>query len=127
MWLTIGLTVGFVFVIFARFVEIFKRNQTFRRFNMLVCKERIHITMAIKKENAKVSAGGEKLKDKKGEDLIRARRDLKEKKEQKNYEAGIDPQVDQLNTVPEGEGHERGRAKPGGGNRMHTDKLKQDK
>ncbi|RQP11237.1 MAG: hypothetical protein EAS52_21835 [Parapedobacter sp.] len=75
-------------------------------------------TMAIKKESAQVSANSDRLNDKKGEGLIRVRRDLKDKKEQKDYEAGIDPQDEQLNTVPEGTGSERGNSKPGGGNRL---------
>ncbi|MGK6351490.1 hypothetical protein [Parapedobacter sp. DT-150] len=57
--------------------------------------------MAIKKESAQVSANSNKLRDKKAEDLIRVRHDLKDKKQQKNYEAGIDPQDEQLHTVPE--------------------------
>jgi len=78
--------------------------------------------MAIKKENASLTANSEKLRDKKDDGLIRARRDLKEKEHQKNYEAGIDPQDSQFNTVPEGHGEARGGAKPGGGNRLHSDK-----
>jgi len=77
--------------------------------------------MAIGKENKQLSAGGEKLKDKKEKSLIRVRRDLKEKGQQKDYEAGIDPQDEQFNTVPEGSGTERGDSKPGGGNRLHHD------
>lgn len=77
--------------------------------------------MAIKKENEQLSAGGEKLSKKKEKNLIRVRRDLKEKEQQKNYEAGIDPQDEQLNTIPEGSGSQRGEAKPGGGNRVHRD------
>lgn len=80
--------------------------------------------MAIKKENEALSADGKKLRDKKDKDLIRARRDLKEKTPQKNYEAGIDPQDEQLNTVPEGTGPERGDSKPGGGNRLYRDPAK---
>lgn len=77
--------------------------------------------MAIKKENKQLSAGGEKLKDKKGDGLIHVRHDLKEKNQEKDYEAGIDPQDDQLNTIPEGHGSQRGNSKPGGGNRLHRD------
>jgi len=77
--------------------------------------------MAIKKESAQVSVDSKKLRDKKAEDLIRARHDLKEKKNQKDYEAGIDPQDEQLNTVPEGTGAHRGDTKPGGGNRLHDE------
>lgn len=77
--------------------------------------------MAIKKENASLTASSEKLRDKKGDGLIRVRRDLKEKEHQKNYEAGIDPQDNQLNTLPEGRGEARGEAKPGGGNRLRSD------
>lgn len=80
--------------------------------------------MAIKKESAQVSADSGKLRKKKGEDLIRARHDLKDKKSQKNYEAGIDPQDEQLNPVPEGQGEHRGDSKPGGGNRLRSDALK---
>jgi len=76
--------------------------------------------MAIKKESEALSADGKKLRDKEDKDLIRARRDLKDKPE-KNYEAGIDPQDEQLNTIPEGSGPERGDSKPGGGNRLHRD------
>lgn len=79
--------------------------------------------MALKKEDAELAADGEKLKDKKGEDLIRPPRELKEKKQQKNYEAGVDPQDEQLNAVPEGSGTQQGRSKPGGGNRLHKDTL----
>ncbi|MBK1441594.1 hypothetical protein JHJ32_16465 [Parapedobacter sp. ISTM3] len=79
--------------------------------------------MAIKKESAQVSADSSRLRDKKGDDLIRARKDLKDKKQEKNYEAGIDPQVEQINTVPEGEGASQGDVKPGGGNRLHKDKV----
>ncbi len=82
--------------------------------------------MAIKKESAQVSADSDKLKDKKTKDLIRARKDLKSKIPQKDYEAGIDPQDDQLNTIPEGKGRMRGDTKPGGGNRLHTDTIKGD-
>ncbi len=57
--------------------------------------------MAIKKENASLTAGSEKLRDKKDDSLIRVRHNLKEKGQQKSYEAGIDPQDEQLNTVPE--------------------------
>jgi len=74
--------------------------------------------MAIKKESAQVSANSNQLHDKKGDGLIHARRDLKDKKKQKNYEAGVDPQDEQLNTVPEGTGDQRGDSKPGGGNRL---------
>lgn len=77
--------------------------------------------MAIKKESAQVSANSNHLHDKKGEGLIRVRRDLKNKKKQKDYEAGVDPQEEQLNTVPEGTGRQRGDSKPGGGNRLLTD------
>jgi hypothetical protein len=77
--------------------------------------------MAIKKENEQLSAGGEKLDDKKEKSLIRVRHNLKEKKQQKNYEAGVDPQDEQLNTIPEGSGSQRGDTKPGGGNRVHRD------
>lgn len=80
--------------------------------------------MAIKKENASLTAGSEKLRDKKDDSLIRVRHDLKEKRQQKNYEAGIDPQDEQLNTVPEGQGESRGTTKPGGGNRLQTDNRK---
>lgn len=76
--------------------------------------------MAIKKENAALTAGSEKLRDKKGDSLIRVRKDLKDKGQQKNYEAGIDPQDEQLNTVPEADGVSRGAAKPGDGNRLRT-------
>ena len=79
--------------------------------------------MAIKKDDAKLAADSEKLVDKKGEDLIRPPRELKERKQQKNYEAGIDPQDEQLNTVPEGIGAQQGDSKPGGGNRLHKDTL----
>ncbi|GGH02287.1 hypothetical protein GCM10007415_43090 [Parapedobacter pyrenivorans] len=79
--------------------------------------------MAIKKDDAELSADRGKLKDKKGEDLIRPPRELKERKEQKNYEAGIDPQDEQLNAIPEGSGTQRGDSKPGGGNRLHKDAL----
>lgn len=78
--------------------------------------------MAIKKENASLTANSDKLRNKEDDSLIRARRDLKEKAHQKNYEAGIDPQDDQLNTLPEGQGEARGRVKPGGGNRLQSDK-----
>ncbi|SEL27995.1 hypothetical protein [Parapedobacter koreensis] len=73
--------------------------------------------MAIKKESAQVSADSKRLRDKKGDDLIRARHDLKEKKQQKNYEAGIDPQDEQfntmpdVNTMPDGTGESRGDKK----------------
>ncbi|MFC3199011.1 hypothetical protein ACFOET_15410 [Parapedobacter deserti] len=77
--------------------------------------------MAIKKESAQVSAESDKLRDKKGEDLIRPRNDLKDKETQKNYEAGVDPQDEQINPVPEGDGTDRGDSKPGGGNRLHED------
>lgn len=77
--------------------------------------------MAIMKESAQVSVNSEKLKDKKADGLIRARKDLKNKEKEKNYEAGIDPQDDQLNIIPEGDGGLRGDSKPGGGNRLHTD------
>ena len=75
--------------------------------------------MAIKKENASLTANSEKLRDKKGDGLISVRDNLKEKGQQKNYEAGVDPQDEQLNPVPEGRGESRGRIKPGGGNRLH--------
>ena len=81
--------------------------------------------MAIKKENASLTAGSEKLDDKKDDSLIRVRRDLKEKKQQKNYEAGIDSQDEQLNTLPEGQGESRGTTKPGGGSRLQTDHSEQ--
>lgn len=77
--------------------------------------------MAIKKENASLTAGSEKLPDKKDDSLIRVRDDLKEKKQQKSYEAGVDPQDEQLNTVPEGQGESQGATKPGEGNRLQTD------
>jgi len=77
--------------------------------------------MAIKKENASLTAGSEKLRDKKGDGLIRVRHDLKDKEREKNYEAGIDPQDKQLNTRPDGRGESRGTTKPGEGNRVHTD------
>lgn len=80
--------------------------------------------MAIKKESEALSADGKILRDKKDESLIRARHDLKDKKPQKNYEAGIDPQDEQLNTRPEGTGPERGSSKPGGGNRLRKDPNK---
>ncbi len=79
--------------------------------------------MAIKKESAQVSVDSKKLKDKKAEDLIRVRKDLKNKEQQKDYEAGIDPQDEQINAIPEGEGAQRGDSKPGGGNRLHMDTL----
>jgi len=60
--------------------------------------------MAIKKEDAALRANARK-----------------EKKPQKNYEGGIDPQDEQLNAVPEGNGDQQGHSKPGGGNRLHTD------
>ena len=65
--------------------------------------------MAIRKENAP------------SDGLIRPRRNSKEENRRKDYEAGIDPQDEQLNPVPEGEGRHRGQAKPGGGNRLHGD------
>lgn len=71
--------------------------------------------MAIKKENASLTAGSEKLRDKKDDSLIRVRRDLKEKGQQKNYEAGIDPQDEQLNPVPERRDGSHGTAGPGKG------------
>lgn len=74
--------------------------------------------MAIKKENASLTASHQKLKDKKAEDLIRVRHDLKDKSNQKDYEGGIDPQDEQLNIVPEGTGKDRGKSKAGGGNRL---------
>ncbi len=77
--------------------------------------------MAIKKESAQLSAGRDKLRNKKNEGLIRARHDLKDKKRQKDYEAGIDPQDEQFNTMPEGEGAFRGNTRPGSGNRLHSD------
>lgn len=77
--------------------------------------------MAIKKESAQVSASSDQLSDKKGDGLIHPRHDLKDKKKQKNYEAGVDPQDEQLNTVPEGTGSEQGDSKPGGGNRLLKD------
>lgn len=77
--------------------------------------------MAVKKESAQVSVDSEKLEDKKVAGLIRVRKDLKNKWQQKDYEAGIDPQDDQLNTVPEGDGKMQGDSKPGGGNRLHSD------
>jgi len=77
--------------------------------------------MAIKKENASLSASSEKLRNKKGEGLIRVRHDLKEKEVQKNYEAGIDPQDQQFNTHPEGRDGVRGTSKPGGGDRVYAD------
>ncbi|MGV3761799.1 hypothetical protein [Parapedobacter sp.] len=77
--------------------------------------------MAIKKENASLTAGKEKLRRKKNDSLIRVRDDLKDKEPQKNYEAGIDAQDEQLNTVPEGRGESRGTIKPGEGNRLQTD------
>lgn len=77
--------------------------------------------MAIKKESAQVSANSEQLHDKEGDGLIHPRRDLKDKKKQKDYEAGIDPQDEQLNTVPEGTGSQRGDSKPGSGNRLLKD------
>jgi hypothetical protein len=80
--------------------------------------------MAIKKESAEVSADSDKLPNKKGEDLIRARHHLKDKEKQKDYEAGVDPQDEQINPMPEGEGTEKGRSKPGGGNRLRADRLK---
>lgn len=80
--------------------------------------------MAIKKENASLSASSEKLRNKKGDGLIRVRHDLKEKEGQKNYEAGIDPQDQQFNTLPESRGESRGTAKPGEGNRVYTDDNK---
>ncbi len=83
--------------------------------------------MAIKKESAQVSANSDRLPPKKGDDLIRARHDLKNKKQQKDYEAGIDPQDEQLNPVPEGEGEHRGDSKPGGGNRLTDDTLAKKK
>ncbi|MFC7522468.1 hypothetical protein ACFQRK_00820 [Parapedobacter sp. GCM10030251] len=81
--------------------------------------------MAIKKESAQVSANSDQLSDKKGDGLIHPRRDLKNKKQQKNYEAGVDPQDEQLNTVPEGTGSEQGDSKPGGGNRLLKDTTTQ--
>ena len=69
--------------------------------------------MAIKKENASLTASSEKLRDKKDNSLIRVRRDLKEKGQQKSYEAGIDPQDEQFNTVPERQDESRGTTKPG--------------
>src|SRR5690606_11990910 len=80
-----------------------------------------HKMMAIKKESAQVSAHSNQLQDKKEEGLIRPRRDLKNKGNQKDYEAGIDPQDEQLNTIPEGRGSQRGAPKPGGGNRLQKD------
>ncbi len=80
--------------------------------------------MAIKKESAQVSANGEELRNKKANDLIGVKQDAKEKGPQKDYEAGIDPQDEQLNTVPEGTGASRGDAKPGGGNRLRDDVKK---
>ena len=82
--------------------------------------------MAIKKESAQVSANSNHLHDKKDEGLIRARRDLKNKKKQKDYEAGVDPQDEQLNDVPEGTGSQQGDSKPGGGNRLLTDTATRD-
>ncbi|MEC3878670.1 hypothetical protein [Parapedobacter sp. 10938] len=76
--------------------------------------------MAIKKENASLTANSEKLRNKKDDSLIRVRDDLKEKKQQKNYEAGIDPQDEQLHTVPK-ERASKGAIKPGEGNRLQTD------
>jgi len=81
----------------------------------LVAKEEV---MAIKKESKEVSANSDQLKDKDGEGLIRPRRNLKEKKVEKNYEAGVDPQEEQINPIPEGTGDQRGNSKPGGGNRL---------
>jgi len=83
--------------------------------------------MAIKKESEALSAGGKALPNKKASDLIRARHDLKDKKAQKNYEGGIDPQDEQLNTLPEGTGSQQGSSKPGGGNRIHRDPAGSDK
>jgi len=77
--------------------------------------------MAIKKESAQVSANRNHLPDKKDDGLIHARHDLKDKKKQKNYEAGVDPQDEQLNAVPEGTGDQQGDSKPGGGNRLQED------
>lgn len=82
--------------------------------------------MAIKKENAPLTATGGKLRDKKSDGLIRVRRDLKEKGPQKNYEAGINPQDEQFNTQPESQGESLGTTKPGGGNRIHSDKRNKD-
>lgn len=83
-------------------------------------------TMAIKKESARVSANSDQLSDKKGEGLIHPRHDLKNKKKQKDYEAGIDAQDEQLNTVPEGTGNQQGDTKPGGGNRLLKDTTAQN-
>ena len=77
--------------------------------------------MAIKKENASLTANSDKLRNKTCDGLIRVRGDLKAKEQQKTYEGGVDPQDDQLNTFPEGQGESRGGVKPGEGNRLHTD------
>lgn len=78
--------------------------------------------MAIKKESAEVTPQSGKLKDKKNKGLIRGMRDPKEKQPEKNYEGGIDPQDEQLNTMPEDSGENQGDIKPGGGNRLHKDR-----
>jgi len=57
--------------------------------------------MAIKKEDAEISAGREQLRKKKGEGLIRPRRDLLDKSGRRDHEAGVDPQDEQLNPMPE--------------------------
>lgn len=82
--------------------------------------------MAIKKESAQVSANSDQLSDKKGDGLIHPRRDLKNKKKQKDYEAGVDAQDEQINTVPEGTGDQQGDSKPGGGNRLLKDTTAQN-
>src|SRR3546814_204872 len=75
-----------------------------------------------KKKKSPSTVKGEKISEKKKDDsLIRARDNWKEKEQQKSYEAGIDPQDRQLNTVPEGQGESRGTIKPGAGNRLQTD------
>lgn len=77
--------------------------------------------MAIKKESAEVTAGADKLKDKTDAHVLPARKEPKEKKQDKNYEGGIDPQDEQLNTMPEDSGENKGDSKPADGNRIHDD------
>ena len=75
-------------------------------------------TMAIKKESRGMTADGKKNRNENKDELIQTRTHLKRMDDLKDYEAGIDPQDEQFNTIPEGEGAQRGTSKPGGGNRL---------
>lgn len=53
--------------------------------------------MAIKKESKDMTADGKKNRKRTNDELVQTRTHLKKKTDLKDYEAGIDPQDEQLN------------------------------